>query len=72
MHNFIILINDKLSEAEEDKYVDFINNNIGYNGHINTSPEKGILATIENMSGIEGDDIFIVKDNKVVHRKVRF
>ena len=68
----IIIIKDNLSKKEEDEYVAFINKNLKYNGHINTSSETKLIDTIESMSGVKNDDLYILKNGRIIHKKLIF
>ncbi|MBU2523013.1 MAG: hypothetical protein KKE23_01840 [Nanoarchaeota archaeon] len=67
----IIVINDDLSEKQEIIYTSFINKSLKYNGFIGSSSshEKHILETIEDMGGCDGDELYIFKDGKLIHKK---
>ena len=67
----VIVINDNIFEKQEDEYVNFINKNIEYTGHIDVSKESELMATIEKMGGIDNEDVYLIKDNKTVHKKTK-
>ncbi|MBW2969647.1 hypothetical protein KY319_00825 [Candidatus Woesearchaeota archaeon] len=55
-----------------DEYVEFVNKNLKYTGHINTSSVENLLDTIESMGGVDDDDLYVLKNGKITHKKVKF
>ena len=68
----IIIINNNLSEKEEDEYIEFINKNLKYNGYVDASPDKNLIDAVESMGGVENDDLYIFKKGKIIHKKLIF
>lgn len=68
----VIIINDDLSEQQELIYISFVNRVLKYNGHVasSSSDEKYLMQTIEDMGGCDGDELYIFKKGKLVHKKV--
>jgi len=68
----VIIINDDISEKQELMYISFVNRALKYNGHVASSPsdEKQLMQTIEDMGGCDGDELYIFKKGKLVHKKV--
>ena len=68
----MIVINDDLSEKQEMIYISFINRGLKYKGLVgsSSSDEKHLIQAIEDMGGCDGDELYIFKGGKLIHKKV--
>ena len=68
----IIFIIDHLTEQEINNFVEQVNTKIEYSCIMNTCYEKDIIQNINYMSGIEGDQLFIIKNGEITKNIVKF